>query len=129
MCHSTGGYAVCGGAECPEPAPCVCARGCGVDAGAKSDHQGSHGPVVTSADAVGKAEQAGFLQGVGILHGESTDCFPRCFLQMDPVLQRNDLPPCFGILPSPYILLERPYHLGVFIRNIIAIYSKVFQML
>lgn len=94
-----------GGAECPEPAARVCARGSGVDAGAESDHQGSHGPVVTSAGAVWKAEQAGFLQGVGILHRESTDSFPQYFLQMDAVLQRNVLPPCFGILPSPHILL------------------------
>lgn len=57
---------MCGGAECPEPAARVRARGRGVHAGAESDHQGSHGPVVTSAAALGKAEQAGFLQGVGI---------------------------------------------------------------
>lgn len=122
---------MCGGAECPEPAACVRACGRGVHAGAESDHQGSHGPVVTSAGAVRKAEQAGFLQGVGILYRESRDSFPQCFLQMDAVLQRNALPPCFGILSSTYILLEGLYP-GVFIRNIIyiiVIHSKVFQML
>lgn len=118
-----------GGAQCPEPAARVRARGRGVHAGAEPDHQGSHGPVVTSAGALRKAEQAGVLQGVGILLRESTDSFLQCFLQMDAVLQRNDLPPCFGTLPSPHVLMEGLYHLGVFIRNIITvIYFKVFQM-
>lgn len=71
----TGGNAVRGGAERPQPAAGVRASGSGVDAREESDHQGSHGPVITPVGAVGKAEQAGFLQGVCILHVE-TWCFP-----------------------------------------------------
>lgn len=56
-----------GGTEHPESAACFRASGSGVDAREESDHQGSHGPVITSVGAVGKAEQAGFLQGVCIL--------------------------------------------------------------
>lgn len=73
-----------GGAERPEPAACVCASGSGVDAGEESDHQGSHGPVITSVGAVRKAEQAGFLQGVCILHIE-TDAFLECSVQLSAI--------------------------------------------
>lgn len=67
----TGSDAVRGGAERPESAACFCAGGSGVDAREEPDHQGSHGPVITSVGAVGKAEQAGFLQGVCILRVET----------------------------------------------------------
>lgn len=74
----TGSDAVRGGAERPEPAAGFRAGGSGVDAGEESDHQGSHGPVVASVGAGGKAQQAGFLQGVCILCVE-TDAFLFCF--------------------------------------------------
>lgn len=73
-----------GGAERPESAACFRASGSGVDTGEESDHQGSHGPVITSVGAVGKAEQAGFLQGVCILRVEM-DTFLELSLQMDTV--------------------------------------------
>ena len=83
----TGSDAVRGGAERPEPAARFRAGGSGVDAGAQSDHQGSHGPVITSVGAVGKAEQAGFLQGVRILRVEMDIFLPRS-------LRRNNV--CVG---------------------------------
>lgn len=84
MSFKTGSNAVCGGAERPEPVAGVCASGSGVNAGEESDHQGSHGPVITSVGAVRKAEQAGLLQGVCILHIE-TDAFLECSVQLSTV--------------------------------------------
>lgn len=54
------------GAECPGPTACVREGGCGVHPGAEPDHQRSHGPFTVSAGAVGKAQQAGLFQRVGI---------------------------------------------------------------
>lgn len=109
-----------GGAERPESAARFRARGSGVDAREESDHQGSHGPVITSVGAVGKAEQAGFLQGVCILRLE-TDPFLHCSFQTNTALERNDFPPRFGTLPSPRVRFEGIFSPGVFISYIITV--------
>lgn len=58
---------MCGRAECPGPATCVCENGSGVHPGKEPDHQGSHGPITVSAGAVRKTQQTGLFQRVGIL--------------------------------------------------------------
>lgn len=58
---------MCRGAECPGPAACFCESGSGVYPGKEPDHQGSHGPITISADAVRKTQQTGLFQRVSIL--------------------------------------------------------------
>lgn len=106
----TGSDAVRGGAERPEPAAGFRARGSGVDAGEESDHQGSHGPVVASVGAGGKAQQAGFLQGVCILRVEADAFLLVCWRGVI-----SHLALVSRLLHTP--LLREYFHLGVFLSN------------
>lgn len=57
---------MCGRAERPGSATCVCENRGGVHPGKEPDHQGSHGPITVSAGAVRETQQAGLFQRVSI---------------------------------------------------------------